>query len=185
MKPMLFGLMVISLFGCSREINVNIDIKIVDTGEEETSSPSSSQPSNEPSGQPSNEPSGQPSSEPSGQPSNEPSGQPSNEPSGQPSNEPSGQPSNEPSGQPSNEPSGQPANEPSGQPANEPGEEGGGPDFCSLTQTAIDCGMSATSGLDFCDDPQSAGSWLSFFDCLVEAGATDCSTLSPCESLIP
>jgi len=183
MRPMLFGLLAVSLFGCRREINVNIDIKIIDTGEEASSSqPSTSEPSSQPS-----EPTFEPTSEPNAQPSNEPSGQPSNEPSGQPSNEPSGQPSNEPSGQPSNEPSGQPANEPSGQPANEPGEGGGGtgPDFCGLTQSAIDCGMPASGGLSYCDDPENAGSWLQFFDCLIEAGGTDCATLSSCESMIP
>ena len=72
MKPMLFSLLAVSLFGCQREINVNIDIKIIDTGEEAGSS-STSQPSSEPS-----------SSQPSFEPSNEPSAQPSNEPSGDP-----------------------------------------------------------------------------------------------------
>jgi hypothetical protein len=54
-----------------------------------------------------------------------------------------------------------------------------------LTQSAIACGMNASGGEDFCDDPENAGPWLSFFDCLVEAGGTDCTSLSQCESLIP
>ena len=71
MKPMLLSLLAVSLFGCQREINVNIDIKIIDTGEE--GGTTSSQPESEPS---SSQPSFEPSGEPSAQPSNEPSGDP-------------------------------------------------------------------------------------------------------------
>ena len=183
------------LVGCSRQIDVEVKITVIDTGSSGSSETSSSQPSSEPSSsqpsnEPSNQPSSQPSNEPSNQPSNQPSGEPSNQPSGEPSNQPSGEPSNQPSGEPSNQPSGEPTNEPTNEDTSNPGDpgqqQGGGVDFCTLVQSYIDCGNSdGQPGLNYCDDPESAGNWLQFFDCLVEAGSTDCATLSDCSGMIP
>ena len=180
MKPVILSMLF--MVGCSRNIDVKVNIQVVDTG---GSSTSSSQPESEPSSaQPSNEPSAQPSNEPSAQPSNEPSAQPSNEPSAQPGNEPSSQPGNEPSNQPSNQPTNEPSTD-TGNPG-DPGQQQGGVDFCSLTQTYIDCGNAdGNPGLSYCDDPESAGNWLGFFDCLVEANSTDCAALNDCASMVP
>ena len=153
MRPMFLSCLL--LLGCSREIDVEVKIEIIDTGSSNTST--STQPSSEPSSQPSNEPSNQPSSQPSNEPSNQPSNQPTSEPTSDTAN------------------------------PGDPGQQqGGGVDFCSLTQSYIDCGNSdGNAGLSYCDDPENAGNWLAFFDCLVEAGSSDCADLNACSGMVP
>ncbi|MEC7985760.1 MAG: hypothetical protein VX278_11400 [Myxococcota bacterium] len=202
MKPAILALMAVSLLGCRREINVNIDIKIIDTGDVASSGSTSSGSSGGSTNQPSSEPAEEPSFEPSGEPSGDPNGG-GDDPNGDP-NDPNGggggddpnDPNGGGGGDDPNDPNGggggddpnDNPNDPNGGGGNNGGgqQEGGGPDFCSLVQTYIDCGdSSAADGLDYCDDAENAGGWLNFFDCLVEAGGTDCSSLSQCSGSIP
>ena len=191
MRPILWSVLAFSLFGCRREINVNVDIKIYDTGSDSTDEPSSSsQPSEPASSQPSS-PTFEPSANP--QPANEPSGNPNDTGSqGNPNDTGSQGNPNDTGSQGNPNDTGSQGNpndtsspSDSGTPDDPGQQQGGGPDFCVLAQTAIDCGMPASLALDYCDDPATAGDWLLFLDCLVEAGATDCTTLSDCEGFIP
>ena len=174
------------LAGClDPKINVDYSVERV-KGSSSSSDEPANDPSYEPSAQPANEPSAQPANEPSAQPANEPSGNPNDTGSqGNPNDTGSqGNPNDTGSQGNPNDTSSQ-GGDSGGGPADTGQVEGGGPDFCVLAQTAIDCGMSASLALNYCDDPASAGDWLLFLDCLVEAGATDCNTLSDCEGLIP